>query len=412
MSTNTAATILAVTGSLASINKTRWDPLWSGDLSLYSIRLKVIYHFCGSLPHLDGWISVVLAAGLLTQYYEAEWDDHNSSNAGDPGWIYKALNSIHISTDGHDQWDSRMVSGVSGLLQALLYYDVPPLKEHLPILLRALSLSSDISMNAAHLLVRENIVNWFQDDGLWPMLQSSSVWSSFARIPTMEYDSGSLYRDFTHLVHTLTDVPSWHTQIQKELCSWINSFFWYRQWDLAEKYNSVLSTIWNLNSGDYEFANNNEKALGLSFVALSTTWEGFDFRTPDSVEKCLSWLQCTSSVILQSVTYDGWDHDQLKVVLDVTPHFKTFFSVPLHNSLIHAATAAKEIMADSSEEILHMRRTIFTNISRILEDMAAKMPMPTDPGRDDQYWWDLRREFKEDINALGKMIPDMLPLPL
>ncbi|KAJ7106253.1 hypothetical protein C8R44DRAFT_942122 [Mycena epipterygia] len=406
ISTDIAATILSVTGSLTNKDTTRWE-IWSGDLSFYSIRLEVICHFCGSLPHLDGWISVVLAAGLLTHFYDPQSYEHNPATAGDPSWVHKALNSIQVPTEDHGQWDSRMVAGVSGLLRALHYYDLPPLKEHLPILLRVLSISGDISKNAAHLLVQDNIVNWFQDDELRPMLQSSSLWSSLVHGPMMDYISHSFYKNFIRLSRTLTDIPSWHSPIQKELCSWIHSFFKSGPWDLAEKYNSVLSMIWNLDS-DYEFANNIEKALGLSFIDLSTTWEGFDFGTSDSVEKCVSWLRCTSSVVLHSNSYYDYNsEDPSKPVLDVTLHFKTIFSVPLHNSLIHAATAAKEIMEDSSEKIVDTRRTIFHNISRILEDMAAKMSMPTDTERDEDYWWNLHWQFEGDINALDKMIPDM-----
>ncbi|KAJ7106212.1 hypothetical protein C8R44DRAFT_327039 [Mycena epipterygia] len=403
ISADTVANIIETTGWLASKSGTMEARLWSGNLYYYSNRLDIIYQFCSSLPQLDGWITIVLAAGLLTQYHEAQWYHHNSSN-GDPGWVYKALNNVDVSTEGHDQWDDLMVAGVSGLLRALNYYDVPLLKEHLPILLQALSVPGDIFQNAAHLLVKENIVDWFQDHELQPILQASSVWPSLARVP-IDINSHSFTKNFIHLGYTLANIPDWHPHIHKELCSWITAFFKYEPWDLAEKYNSVLSTIWNPDTGDYEFANNIEKALGLSFVALSNSWESFNFGMSDSLQESVKWLHCTSSMVMRTRYY--YREYPWLLATEMTPHFKTIFSVPLRNSLINAATAAKEIVENSLKEVSHTRRAIFHTISKILEEMADKMPQSTDPKKDDEYWWGQRYQFKEDIKQLEKSICDM-----
>ncbi|KAJ7106192.1 hypothetical protein C8R44DRAFT_942035 [Mycena epipterygia] len=360
-------------------------------------------------PHLifnSGESAIKWALHLSLHYKQKPLVEHqhNPSTVGDPGWVYKALEAVGVPTEANDQWDNRTVAGVSGLLQALHCYDIPPLKEHIPILLQALSISgdSDISTNAAHLLVKENIVDWFKDNELWPILQSSSVWFSLVHVP-VNFNSHSFYVDFISLA--LANVPDWHTHIWKAFCCWITAFFRLGLWDLAEKYNSVLYTIWNQDISDYEFSNNREKALGLSFIALSNTWEAFDFGASDSLKQSVLWLHCTSSSFL--ALGDHLYHDQR---FKVTPPFRTNFTLPLQNSLIHAAAVARQ-MADNgstdSEEVQSHRHAVFYNIARILENMAGTIPKPTDTGLEVQYWFGIKGPFMNDIKQLEKSIWDM-----
>ncbi|KAJ7106223.1 hypothetical protein C8R44DRAFT_805896 [Mycena epipterygia] len=400
ISLETSADIVETTGRLASKSGTMEASSWSGNLYYYSNRLDIVYQFCSSLPQLDGWISIVLAAGLLTQCHETLWYHHNSSN-GDPGWVYKALNNVDVSTEGHDQWDSKMEAGVSGLLQALHYYGVPPLKGHLPILLQALSIPGDISRNAAYLLMQKNIVDWFQDHELQPILQASSVWSSLAGV-SIDVGSDSFCQDFICLGHILANDPDWHSHIYKELCCWIAVFFECGLWDLAEQYNSVLSTIWNLDTGDYEFANTNEKAVALSFIALSNNWEDFDFGTSDSLKQVVSWLHCTAShfaVLREEYSYNDKP-------LKLTPQFQTIFSLPLHNALMHAAKAAKTTKG-GLQETSPEQTAVLDSIAHILEDIAGQMPKPTDAEKGWMHWLTLRDRFEEDITQLEESIRDL-----
>ncbi|KAJ7081928.1 hypothetical protein C8R44DRAFT_905079 [Mycena epipterygia] len=352
-----------------------------------------------SLPQLDGWIDVALAASLLTLQY---WG-FPSGSASEAGWVCNALNTVNDVTGGqHQQWDSRTAAGISGLLNALHFYRVPPAKEHIHMLIQALSISGDISVNAAHLLLQNNMVDWYQDDNLQPILQGASVWLSLARVTA---DAHFLGRDFIALGYTLADISDWQSHIREDLCSWMTIFFsvYWEHWDLTDKYTSVLCNIWNTDSSGYTFIDNGEKALGLSFMVLSKTWEGFDFTTAESLNQCVLWLCCTGRVTLRS-TYETEDDSAKQII----PGFKSTFSVPLQASLMYAVTMARESAFPGSEEVSSERNAVLYSIARILEDMAGKMPNLEDSEEHDRYYWrGLRAQFEEDISTLEKSVHKM-----
>ncbi|KAJ7841241.1 hypothetical protein B0H13DRAFT_1910383 [Mycena leptocephala] len=174
-----------------------------------SYRQTIIYWFYGSIPKSKRWINVVLRAGKLvgSHYPSVEYHGHN-----DFGWIYKAME--FVSVDFQDDWDNNIIAGVSGLLNALLYYGSPPLKQHIHLVLRALSTPGDISHDAARLLVQDNILQWFQDNETKSILQTACVWSSLVSPRNPSHG------------HSLANIRSWMAQIKEELCSWPHSHHW------------------------------------------------------------------------------------------------------------------------------------------------------------------------------------------
>lgn len=394
ISMNTAATIIEITARLASKAE---DQVWK---LAFPHRIAIVYQFCNCLPETEGWLSTVFAVGFLTEV-------HIGTAAGvaqEATWVYKALNSVHVPMGDQDQWDTRTVAGISGLLYALHHYGAPPAIQHMDVLLHALLLPGNISKNAAYLLLQPNIQHWYLNSNLWPRLQEASVWSSLTHFAASDYYCCT---NFIDLGGTLASIPDWHPHIREELSSWITAFFLKDNWDLAKTYNYVLSTICNLEVGGYEFI---EEAFGLSSVVLSKTWKDFDFTTSSNLSKSVSWLRCTTRVVLYADYnfYQNW----VRVSKKHTPQFKASFFVPLRDSLIHAAMTAQQVRENASsglEDIPQQNMTIFKTVAKILEEIASKVPQPTDPEKDETYWEELDHRFRRDIDVLEKSIQAIYP---
>ena len=175
---DTAANIIYTTGRLSSDSE---NNVWTHNLSSFR-RQSILYRFCSSIPASDGWIGAILSIGLLAGNRNYLMGHRFRI---DPGWIYKALESVAVPTEDQERWDSRTVSGVSSLLDALLCHGVPPTKEHIHVLLQALSIPGELSENA-RLLLRGNASTWLnQDDNVWKILQKGSVSPSVDRLGGM-----------------------------------------------------------------------------------------------------------------------------------------------------------------------------------------------------------------------------------
>lgn len=209
----TAARIIEITGQLAS---KEGNHVWEYSNSHWS-RQSMIHQFCSSLPQSNGWVDVVLAAGLLTETYYSGI----SPCSGDSTWIYEALESVPHGTENHE-WDSRTISGVNGLLGALLHYGASPAKKHIHLILHALAVPGPISTTATYVLLQENVMHWYQDTQLSRILQDASVWSSLIGSALKNQD---LHKSCILLGNTLVGIPGWQPFILEELSSWITIFF-------------------------------------------------------------------------------------------------------------------------------------------------------------------------------------------
>ncbi|KAJ7150832.1 hypothetical protein C8R43DRAFT_1107270 [Mycena crocata] len=179
ISMKTAADIMYTTGRLATESENR---VWFHEFNNYR-RQSILYRFCSSIPQSEGWVDTVLSLGLLAGSHNFLMGHRISRDAG---WIYRALETVTVPAEEHDRWDSRTVTGVASLLDALLCHGAPPIKEHIHVLLQALSIPGDISENA-RLLLRGNALTWLsQDDELWKILQKGSVSPSLIRLGGMD----------------------------------------------------------------------------------------------------------------------------------------------------------------------------------------------------------------------------------
>ncbi|KAJ7742118.1 hypothetical protein DFH07DRAFT_980440 [Mycena maculata] len=170
ISMNTVAKIIDIAGQIVTTLK---NTVWDWDSS--GLR-RIVYRFCDSLPHSEGWINVILGTGHFTEglHYPRPY-----YKVGTVVWVEKALAQIPIPSEDAP-WDSRTTAGVTSLLEALLYYNCAPAKESIHVILHALSIPGWSSSNAATVLLAGTVRAWYQDDDLRLILQNESLWSSLS----------------------------------------------------------------------------------------------------------------------------------------------------------------------------------------------------------------------------------------
>ncbi|KAJ7794760.1 hypothetical protein B0H14DRAFT_3158966 [Mycena olivaceomarginata] len=348
-----------------------------------------------SLPKVDGWVVVVLAIGQLTQWHWPSIPTRSLEGLAGVSWVYEALESA-VPGEDTAEWDSEIAAGVSNLLMALHDHDAPPLKEHIHLIVKAISMGGHTSRPAGLLLLRRDVVDWFQDPQLGPILQHASVWTFLLQWTPKQYN---WVNECILLGHMLSEIPDWQPHLEEELCSWITLFFG-SEWDLAEKYNSVLTNIWQPPSGGYAFITPNEEALGLTYAALSGFWEGFDVSTLSSIEKSPSWLRCTRLVVLckgpKILNEEEWWAEHI----ESTPEFKAAFSVPLQNSLVKVVAVARDTISSQSSTMM----VVIEGIAKILEDLVNTVAKPTDVEKD---WYKLQEQFDAEINQLEESLQNI-----
>ncbi|KAF7352446.1 hypothetical protein MVEN_01209300 [Mycena venus] len=149
ISMDSAAQIIYLTGRLRNKES---DDSWRFEDG----HLNTVYNFCGSLPQSDGWVQVILATGLLT------WSYDSPRERGAISWIHKAIDTVNTLPEDYE-WDDITITGLTGLFNALNNYNAPPEKQHIHLILRAITISGDISSRAADLLLRNDVGKWFQD---------------------------------------------------------------------------------------------------------------------------------------------------------------------------------------------------------------------------------------------------------
>ncbi|KAF7345627.1 hypothetical protein MVEN_01581900 [Mycena venus] len=362
-------------------------------------RRDAMYQFCSKVPRSDGWVQLVLAAGPVAVHWSWLPEKSTEDGAG-PAWVYEALNSAIIPSHNPDEWDIETQTGVASLLLALHHYDAPPLEEHIHLILRALSTGGYISEHAALLLLQSNVVNWFQDAQLRPMLQQAGVWA-FLTHWLLEINDSELNDECILLGRTLSTMPDWQAHLRQEQSSWIAIFFG-STWDLVDEYNTVVTSIWKPSIGGYAFTSRNEEALGLTYAALSQVWQEFDFSTSRNLKNSLPWLRCSGQVVLFKEFTNYLTGKVLRrVVVTQTADFTKTFALPLRDALVqagHQFTSASSNGKEDGEAGLRKQ------IRKLLEGLASNIPEPTDAEKRMDYWDGLQSQFDVEIGELEESL--------
>jgi hypothetical protein len=268
-------------------------------------------------------------------------------------------------------------------LQALLFYDIPPYREgstgfkNVRLLNRALSISGDVSQLAAHILVRVDVLVWFQRQETRNILQRAAVWSSLTNVSVELDDSLQFRRQFIQTGHAIRKIPDWQPYIRNELCAWITAFFrgdtmTKPPWDLAEEYGSVLGEICNLPITEYDFVDAGEKALALSLMAIQNFWDAsFNLTQSRWTARRLvaaAWLRCTSNVVAQT----GYcDRDGQWIT--IPPLFKALFNHPLATSLMRAADAIRKSGIRREPSHSSLSNDFLESTATTLENLTVKL---------------------------------------
>ncbi|KAJ7670649.1 hypothetical protein DFH06DRAFT_140115 [Mycena polygramma] len=361
----------------------------------------VIYEFCASLPRREGWIDVVLAAGLFpsTRFFGfptgSPWQTTISQKAG---WVYEALDCIDASGKAND-WDDRTIGGVASLLTALLDYGVPVGKKHIQILLRALALRGRASQNAARLLVQEDQFVWFQNAQLQPIIQGASALTHLMRI-AFKINALDFAESCIQMGSKLVQMNFWKPDVLAELCSWIRIFFKIHSWAadaVVTSYNSVLEKTCQTGC-KFKFGSDRERALGLSYQVLCNIWGDFKVATPENLPTFLPWLRCASMVVLHTRTFA---RDGVFAVPTITPDLNTTFCVPLRDTLLQAATVVRDTLKrddQPSDPDTCDWKDVRVSVSTLMEDIASRIP--TDAGRVESVDWELVDRYEDEIGKL------------
>ncbi|KAF7362551.1 hypothetical protein MVEN_00603300 [Mycena venus] len=389
ISRDTAASILDIMGRLASESE---QSVWHSNFT-HQLRQSIVFQFCSSLrTRSEGWVDVILASGGLTQRH-----DHLRTHpqSGYSGWVTAVLAKVSVQTTYQEPWDHRTVTGVAGLLEAQLYYGVSPHKEHIMVFLRALSIAGDISWNAGRLLFKHDfdILSWFQDETLQPILQKAAAWSSFTRV-ALELEDESIYIRCISLGYTLAGISEWHLQMRDKLKSWITILFRARtSWRVVGKYITVLRDIWGSDTDDYDFIDDDDEAMGLSFLALTREWANLNFAAADIEMQSIALCRCTSWVAF-SENYAPRRPDTSEMVRGV----RGAFSDLLRTSIVHASLRARQLASSLGITAHQPRDPAFKLdlIANMLEDLSDKIP--TKPVMEErQNWASLRHVVEGQI---------------
>ncbi|KAJ7790679.1 hypothetical protein B0H14DRAFT_2625789 [Mycena olivaceomarginata] len=376
-------------------------------------RRSIIYNFCGSVPRTAGWFIPVLAACRWTINHFGEPPHHGLRHHA--AWVHSALRDMDISMTNYAQWDGDTMDGFDALLQALNYYDEPPSKESIKPILRALSEHEHVSIHVVRSLLRADV---FQDEELRPILQNAHVWSSITHrvIQSRKILNETLLnplepaisvQEYITLGNNLSSTIGFHSDLRKELCSWINIFFSLKTWthNVAETYSSALANICGLSLDGYTPKSADEHAFGLTLAALANFWDNVDFTASGSFREALMWLDCSICVLLRCG--HGYDEHQWRMEFSpTTTKFDAMFSEPLHKSLAHATTAARqeiEVCRSSGfDSMWQERMQAFESIAQILDEMSNILPRPTNTEKDCDYWDTMGCRLKESVQALKK----------
>lgn len=117
--------------------------------------------------------------------------------------------------------------------------------------------------------------NWFVDETLGQVMQTFKVWPVLSSI--LSQQPNRYIKEYVDITCSLSKLPSWQLSIKAELLTRITAFFRTRRWCVAEKYNAMLRSVQQSDSGNYPFTDDKEMAISSILMALARAWKEFDF---------------------------------------------------------------------------------------------------------------------------------------
>ncbi|KAJ7769389.1 hypothetical protein B0H16DRAFT_1881932 [Mycena metata] len=390
--------------------------------------------FCNKFPRVEGWLDVVVTAATLSRTSLAElkiihqrtdgFGDLNpplpTFDAREMEWIHLALEHVEKSWqeglgDAEDRvWDINTICAIDGLLQTLLCNDSlpdnPPVAS-LVVLLRALSLTTDVAVTAFLVLARAK--SWFLNPDLQSIMLQFSIWYHLGRVARRykkedRWEEDVITDSYQELVQHVAPQPEWKSALFDELPTCVAVFSSrYTSRRLEEQRSeliSVLRNIWvpsfpqvNGQQQPIQFTDAGEECTALCFIALSNVWEGYDVSL-SSLEQFLQLTRCTVSTALLT----------RNPVLSPLENFESAFTSRLYRALAQAAAnARKSIEVDipggldtgASRVKAHPTR----QMAELLETLTQKLEIEFN--KPDRQGWDtLRGELFDEINTWEELL--------
>jgi hypothetical protein len=379
---------------------------------------KEVYSLCATIPRVDRWTDVVVAA--------LEFGDLSGIvQLHDVSWVYAALQDVLLSKENvQKDWDAATEEHVLQLLDPLndaIEFPTPSEKV-LQVILKALSTEGPCSDQALRLLFKAK--SWFIDTDFQSTMQEHNVWSRMGAVMKTSLQTQVYQKEYIRLGQKLSSLIQWTPYIHSNPSHWITIYIGMsesEQWLIHSPYHSVLECIWGVKyNGTYELTTEAEKALAWTLITLGIVWEGFDSSGQQSLQDFYQLIKCATSTAFKSHYYDD-----ILGHIPISPNFRAAFYTPLGDSLIQAARNAEDMVPggptqsdnqpdlDGSLQEKTQVSQVLQQAARILDEMGQALKLESEGEQVDHgeegaktYWDNLRTHFKVQVNELEESVKE------
>ncbi|KAJ7670711.1 hypothetical protein DFH06DRAFT_1178748 [Mycena polygramma] len=148
----------------------------------------------------------------------------------------------------------------------------------------------------------------------------------------------------------------------------------------------------------------------VSYQVLCDNWRKFEPTTPEDMQPFVAWLWCTRGIVAEIWHFrdnkpDKWSPTYLAITSD----FRTTFCVPLRDTLLQAATRAREASTRNDQPdppgISGRRKEVLQSITKLLGEMAHRIAKPEDSDYAGRLDWDSKVDA--EINEITMSLRTM-----
>ncbi|KAJ7120278.1 hypothetical protein C8R44DRAFT_737105 [Mycena epipterygia] len=240
---------------------------------------------------------------------------------------------------------------------------------------------------------------WFRHEELQQVLLEYAVWDSLGAYTKEDAD----VRSYVAMGSKLSYISAWEGAIREDLPSWLQSLKLLLDptEDVDEKLTQAVDADEGARFGE-------EKTLVMSFTALATIWDEFDFSDAWGIHRVLPLLQCTVVTAFHArlVQKDMFS----KGVVGPSEAFRDVVIGRLGDALVRAVARAEQA-AHHPDEVLSGACVLLSKISSVISGVLRTGAPPcegADCGERDakvQYWEDLEKSLNDELDVLRNGAP-------
>ncbi|KAJ6544120.1 hypothetical protein B0H19DRAFT_1238652 [Mycena capillaripes] len=362
-----------------------------------------VYRFCAVPGQEFSAIISVLRLVRLDQLRLHLIQVSENNPIANAGWAYRALEHLDAS-----QFIDPAVVG--DFLQVLLHRGhvrARPTTAVLRTILWALSCDSRrTNLLACIYLLLPSLHHWFLDDMLRPILQQNSAWTSLGVVlvqahmiypPTFIYPMSTRY---ITLGDKISRTSEWRPVVAQDLPGWLANLtvLLGGEGEARQLFCAVLSRLWNADDAEGEEFGD-EKALAMSFAAVASAWDRFDFSITQGIHPLLRFIECTVSTAFCARLVDEYRN----TISDPSPRFKDIIMPRLGDAVARAVERSKAaVTPDLNDAVTDAAEILSKLASTINGELKNRPPCANDWDRRAEigYWRGLQTGFEKDIKAL------------